>query len=498
MLDKLRENKNSFFINFAIGLVVVVFIFWGSGMSKDQTGNRVIAKVNDKSITESQYEIAVARQLENIRQYFPKNVLQEQEAKIREGIFEQLVDNELLKQEASRLGIVASDYELQKAIIEKPYFKDDNGKFDEKLYKKILQRNPNFELDERNRLTLDKLKAFVMASVYVSEADVKSVFYKEKTEINLEYVKIAPEKFSPDITISDADKKSFVEKNQDKIKASYEKSFDELYNLPKKVQARHILLKYDVTDGDEQKQAIKKKMEQIQEILKSTDFALVAKQFSEDPGSAGKGGDLGFFDEKKMDPAFAKAAFSLEKNQLSNVVESRFGLHIIKVENIEDANIKKLDDVQLEIAEKLLKEEKLQEKTLAVAKELQALWANDKDVKPALDKYGLSVEETGLKTRMGDSLADIGYAPEMADEAFALTKENSYAKKFYTVGKTSHFLIRLKDKKQPLDSDFEAEKDKLMKQSTQEKQESFYESWKDDLKNHAKIKNFINAVPSNA
>ncbi len=125
------------------------------------------------------------------------------------------------------------------------------------------------------------------------------------------------------------------------------------FSRPETIRARHILVMLDPAATEEQKQAAREKMDKIKERLEKEDFAAVASEVSEDPGSKTQGGDLGFFPQGQMDPVFEKAAWSLSTGQLSDLVETRFGYHLIKLEERRPAGTVPFEEVKANIAEML-------------------------------------------------------------------------------------------------------------------------------------------------
>lgn len=492
MLDKMRENKSSFIINFVIGLIVVVFVFWtgspGSGYRPS-----FIASVNDVQIQELTFARAVGNQLEQTRRYTQKPVSKTEELAIRQRVLDGLIDEELFRQEVKRLGIAVSDAELQAEILNNPNLKDENGKFDTKRYKKILDRYPLFEQDERERLQAQKLELLVRGLALVSDADLKAAYELQNAKVTFEYVKLTYDTFGAQVTVTPEEKTAFLKDRAVEVKARYDADYDRLYNIPKKVRARHILLKYEDSDPPEVKASLRTRMEAIKGRAASEDFASLALELSEDPGSTLKGGDLGLFDEKRMDPAFSQAAFALQVGQISDIVESRFGLHLIKVEEIQEAQVKAQGDVQDSIAETLIKEEKGPELARKAADELKALWS--KGGQPLDDKLkglGLGIATAGPTGRMGDTVRGIGNSKELADAAFSLTAEAPAPESYFTVG-DSFVLIRLKERVGADMTAFEAQKDRLKGQAQREKEQMLMDAWKADLRARAKIE--VGAAP---
>lgn len=486
MLDKMRESKNSFIINFVIGLIVLVFIFWTGSPGSGQR-IEMVAKVNNKQISEAEFARAVANQIEQMRRFSRTPVPKSEEAAIRTRVLDQLIETELLRQEALRLGIVVSDYELQQEILNNPNLKDESGKFDGERYKRILERYPSFEMDERERLQLTRLEGLMRNMVQVSEADLQAAYAAQNTKVNLEYVKLNYSAFDKDIQITPEERAAYIKDHAEDIQARYDQDFEKLYNKPKRVQARHILLKFEPTDSQEVKDQVLAKMQEIKLLTNDRDFAELAMEYSEDPGSTSRGGDLGFFDEKRMDPAFSQVAFSTAKGAISDVVTTRFGVHLIKVEDIQEAEIKAIEQVRDEIADTLIKAQKAPELARQAADKIKAVWAaGGPELQTLLTQYNLSAQETGLNARTGDTLRQIGPSADLADAAYVLTSEKATPDSYFTVG-DSFVFIRLKERQEADMAGFESQKEQLKSQALREKQTKIFNAWKADLKARAKI-----------
>ncbi|MBS3808714.1 MAG: peptidyl-prolyl cis-trans isomerase [Desulfobacterales bacterium] len=172
---------------------------------------------------------------------------------------------------------------------------------------------------------------------------------KKQIKENLAIRKLIDEKIASKISVSDEEIKDYYENNQDEFKN------------PEKVHARHILVKSQQDASDEKKAEARKKIEEVQKKLEQgNDFSELAKEYSEGPSSK-KGGDLGYFSHGQMVEKFDKAAFALEPGETSDIVETRFGYHIIKVEDKKSESMKSLDKVRDSIRENLRNEKLMQE-----------------------------------------------------------------------------------------------------------------------------------------
>ncbi len=484
MLEVLRKSKNSSAIVVIVGAIVVTFIFWGSSRGGAPTAG-IAARVNGKPISIQQVGFEARRQIDQYRARTGKRPSDIEEQAIQQKALQSLIDRELLKQQAKALGLRVSDYELKRSIIRQ--FSDENGKFNKEAYKRQTRFYPNYERDERERLLIAKLDDFIESSLSVSDAEVMDMLSGRNTRVNLEYVKVDPRLLASRIKPSDDEVEAWAGEHEAEIKAKYDEDFDRLYNIPKKVRARHILMKVDDDDPETVVSEVRRRMEEVKKRAETESFADLARQFSEDPGSTSRGGDLGFFDEKRMDPAFSKVAFSLPVGQVSDLVKTKFGYHLIKVEEVQDARIRPLEDVRLDIARKLLARERARSEADALAKRIEALWATSGDELDALLKeHHVSARTTGLIPLSSDMLPGIGQAPELVEAVKALHPEDPTPSKPFKVGEAFVF-IRLKERQEPDPAELEKQKATWKAIVLMQKKNAFLQSWLNELRADAEI-----------
>ncbi len=322
-------NKNSFVttkrVNCSFIVVLLIFFFlWFSSFSvpilcakeKEKAGTGVSAQppevaaiVNGQPI----YAAEIERQISMIKQRYEKMGIPADENmlnKLRKRILDNYISKELLYQQAQHLGI-----KVDPARIEEQIDSIRSQFTDEAEFKKELS---SVELTEQ------KLKEQIIQNLAIRD--------------------LIDQEIAGKIKISDADIKNYYEAHKDE------------FTEPEQVRVRHILVKVAPDAGDEEKAAARKKIEGIQARLKKgEDFASLAKAYS-DCSSAKNGGDLGFFSRGQMVDKFEKAAFALKPGQMSDIVETRFGYHIILCEEKKPVKLLSLDDVKDGIAEQFKKE----------------------------------------------------------------------------------------------------------------------------------------------
>jgi peptidyl-prolyl cis-trans isomerase D len=235
----------------------------------------------------------------------------------------------------------------------------------------------------------------------------------------------------------------------------------------------------------------KRARDALKQVKSGRDFAETAKLLSED-SSKDKGGDLGFFSEGQMVRPFEEAAFSLKAGEISGVVESPFGFHIIKVEEIKDPVVRKLEDVKQEIALALV----VEEKGAAVAKAratslLEAAKAGQSldaliAAESGKDPIPLKLDSTGSFARQGDFAPKLGNNKALADLAFSLTMDAPLAPNPVEID-GAYLVLKLKDRSEPNDVEFGFLKDQVRERLVNEKKQRVLEGWTKRLREKAEV-----------
>jgi len=381
MIQELREYSNNIFFKLLMGVIAVTFVlsFGVGGFFGDR--KEVVAKVNDQEILLKEYREAYQNRLGALQQQFGENAEQfAEQLNLRQQVFNQLIDRHLLLTDAAELNLVATDLELQDYIRKQPFFQQ-NGQFDYDTYETVLSQNRivrhEYETSLRADILLTKKQQLLGTGLVISDNEVEQTFRRNFEKIEVEYVYFDPQVFVEKTTAEDAELRKYLQDNpqnfqtlnkfrmeyftisadyyQDNVKVRerevrrYYKKYTDNYVTPPEVKARHILLKL-VPDAPENEQQEKREQlnKLLAEIKAGSSFEELAKKHSED-GTSADGGDLGWFKPGEMVPAFESAAFALEAGQVSEIVQSPFGLHLIKVEERKDEITKSLDEAREEI-----------------------------------------------------------------------------------------------------------------------------------------------------
>jgi peptidyl-prolyl cis-trans isomerase D len=431
----------------------------GSSFGFGAPGKGVVAKVGGEDVTAFEVQ-REARQM--VRQQFPKGGAQ---ASMLLPFFasraaEQLINEKALLAEAERMGLHASNeevaQELQQGQLGQYLFPGGNF-IGREAYEDFVSRNfdmtvPQFEQAEKDAILGRKLRSLVADSAVVTDAEVHQEFERQNTKVKFDYAVLSQDDIRKALHPSDQELKAFYERNkatynnsipekrkvkyvlvdtaklqaqtqvtQAELQAYYDQHRDE-YRVPEQVKVSHILIKTPLPapDGKVDQKGVdeaRKKAEDILKQLKSgANFEELAKKNSEDPGSAKEGGSLGWIGRGRTVPEFEKTAFSLPKGQISDLVQSSYGFHIIRVDDKQDAHMKSLAEVKDQI-EPILKQQKATQAAESQANSLLNQARTDGINKAATAK-GLQVVTTDYFART-DALPGIGNSPQFMDPLFS-------------------------------------------------------------------------------
>ena len=426
MLDFMRRHAQSWMIKFAVAAIAIVFIFWGIWAPRDSR-EREMVKIDDQIITipevRNQYQMIRDQYQSIYRDRLTEDLIKK--LNLKEQALKDLIYRILLLQEARNWGVTVSSEELQQNIEKYPAFQKD-GHFHKATYESVLKRArmtpQEFEEKERQRLLINKVRGLITATVKVSDQEVLDAYQNIFDQLNLDVLTFSPADL-PVATPSPQDLQDYLSKHREDFKIPakakvlyvlcdpkdymkrieispqeiefYYQNNQEKFGQPKRIKVRHILVKGDPRDPKALAEA-KQKAESIrEEASKGKDFGQLAKQHSEDPGTRDKGGDLGYIARGQVVPEFESAAFSLPVGGISPVVQTPYGFHIIRVDEIQEARIEPLEKVKDQILS-TLRLRKAREIAYDEADQAFALASKTKNLAEAAKQLKLAVKETGL------------------------------------------------------------------------------------------------------
>jgi peptidyl-prolyl cis-trans isomerase D len=446
----MRKHATSWLIKVALFAIVIVFIFWGGYSYTEKKASRV-AVVNGSYIGMVEYQSMYKNLVEQMRSQFGKQFSSElaEALNLKRQALDRLINRRLLLTEARALELDVSREELQNAIISYPAFQS-NGRFDQQRYQQILRLNKltpqEFEASQREDLLISKVQQFITRSTKVLDAEMESFFHHTEDKVNLAYIQLSPKDFKAKVQVNEESLRDYFDRNREKYRLPVKRNIiyvrfrprdyldqvqptdmeiedfyrlhQEDYKEAEKVKARHILFRLPPKAKTSDIQAIQKKAEMVLDLArKGKDFAELARKYSED-STASKGGDLGYFSREDMVKPFSDSAFSLQEGEISDLVRSRFGLHIIKVEDIQEESIKPLAEIKDTVIRDV-KQEQAREIAWQQAEAFIDISRALDDMQKAALQKSMEVKESGLFAA-DEPIPLLGSHPEISEIIFSL------------------------------------------------------------------------------
>lgn len=446
---------------FIVGVAMVIYLIPGFLTTDVSTATGVLAQVGDQQIT-----LAEVQQDANLaaRQQFPRGVPEMVLPIYLQRAAEQQILRKVMLAEAARLGLKASDEELADELQHGPLAEQifpKGQRISIEEYEAFVQNNfqmgvQQFEGLIAEDLLIRKLRALVEGGVTVSDAEVEQDYRMRNLKVKLQYAVFTPDEIAKLIHPAESELRAYFEANKARYAAAlpekrkaryallplsalqsqtavtrddlqrYYRDRQDQFRVPEQVDVRHILIKTPTAgpDGKVDPQGMEAARARAQDVLKQlkagAKFEDLAKQYSEDPGSKDNGGLYENVERGRMVPEFDKAAFSLPKGQLSELVQTSFGFHILRVEEHQAARLRSLDEVKPEI-EGAVALEKAARAAEAMSRTLENE-GRTLGLEKAAAKHGLPVVTTDYFTR-ADSLPGVGAAPDFMDAVFNARKD---------------------------------------------------------------------------
>jgi peptidyl-prolyl cis-trans isomerase D len=456
MFDSIRNHKK-YLMGFLLILIVPGFVLFGvQGLADFKAGSEAVASVDGHKITQDDWDQAHRNEAQQLRQANPSldaKLLDSPE--IKYATLERLVRDRLLQVAAEKFHLSTSDQALARALQENPSIaalRGADGKLDVEAYTQLVARQgmtpAMFEARMRNDMSQRQVALGVAGSGFMPEslADVALNAYFERREIQVQ--RFAASDFASQAKPTDAEIEAFYQENAaqfqapetadvdylvldaaalqkdvvlnpDDVKSYYDQNAARLAG-PEERRASHILLSFGPNINAEDKAALRAKAQTLLEQVRKAPetFAAVAKAESKDPGSAAKGGDLDYFGRGAMVKPFEDAVFSMKKGEISDVVETDFGFHIIELTDIKAPQAKPFEEMRAEI-EADLKQQQAQKLFSAAAEKFSNLVYEQADsLQPAADELKLSVQSFKGLTRNAGPEAGVLNNPKLVDAIF--------------------------------------------------------------------------------
>ncbi len=456
MLDRMRRHRG--WLKWSLGLVAVTMVIFFIPQDYLQPTTSVgaapgeaIAEVDGRELKAGDFQQRYLLQMQNYRNQFGAGMSDQllRQLGVDQQVLTQMIDEQVALIEAERHRITISDEELAQQIFAIPQLQE-NGRFigEERYEQLLLSQNPpltksQFEDSLRRNMILDKLRSALTDWIAVSDSDLEGEYRRRNEKAKLQVVALTADKFRSQVTVTDADAAAYFDSHKTDYRVGEQRKVKYLlldreqarqrvavppndiqryyndniqqYQTPERVRASHILL----NTGGKDEAAVRKQAEELLAKVKAgADFAALAKQYSEDPGSKEKGGDLDFFPRGQMVPEFEASAFSLMPGQVSDLVKTQYGFHIIKVVDKQAGTTQTLEQVRPRIQE-ILASQIADRQITDRSQQLASRVKNPADLDKVAAELGLKVEETGFFQR-AEPVPGLGAAPQVADAAFTM------------------------------------------------------------------------------
>lgn len=453
MLETLRNNVRR--LSWTLWLVIAAFIVLYIPDLVAGGGGTVVARVAGEPIEAVDFRRALSEQIDYYRQMNPEGELSDEvieQLQLDRVVLEQLIRRRLLVEAAQEQGFAIAPQEVKSRIMEYPVFRTEDGRWvGDPQYMQTLRRNglepAAFEQSIVEELLVERITRLVTEGVAVTDAELQELYQRQNEKVRFDYLQIRPRAFEDEVREqieeselrahyeSDPDAyrlpeqrrvsyalidteqvRDQVEIDEEGLRAEYEQNLSE-FTIDEQVKARHILLRVPPNAGPEDKAEVRERAEAaLARVQAGEDFAALAEELSDDP-SASAGGDLGWVSRGRQVEGFDEVAFALEPGEISGVVETTFGFHIIRVEDRRAEEVQEFEEVRGQLAQRLAWE-RAEERADEMAAEVRRDVLSGDDLAEIAGEYGLTVEESPL------FIQEEGFggftSSQFTDRAFAL------------------------------------------------------------------------------
>jgi peptidyl-prolyl cis-trans isomerase D len=451
MLESIRKHAQGWFAWVIIVLISVPFALLIVHQYSEGDSSVNVAVVNDKKISDQEFQQAYQQQRNRIQKMLGKNFDPSliNEKQLKNSVLDNLIERDVMIQGAQDAGLRVSGARVGAEIRAIPSLQT-KGQFDKEQYERLLRSQGvsvgTFEHMVGNDLIIQQLSQAITDSAIVTKAELDSLLRIKLQQRDIGYALVPVSSYIGDAAVEDKAVEQFYKDNPDRFRTPEQVSVDYIelsvddlakdikvtedalreryqeraadFTTPEERRARHILIQVASDAPPAAVEAAKKKAEELlSRIRKGESFADLAKQVSQDPGSAKEGGDLGFFGRGVMDKAFEQAAFSLKVGEVSEPVRSTFGFHLIKLEAVRGGERKSFQQVRADL-EKDVKHQQAEDKFFSEAETLSNMAFEHADnLTAAAQELHLPIRSSPLFARNNGT--GIAANPKIREAAFS-------------------------------------------------------------------------------
>jgi len=476
MLQTIRDKLSGWVARIVLGALAVVFVFWGIELRSAYSASNYAASVNGDKISLNEAHAAWQQQQTQLQQQLHGDIPDILKKTQQQAIMDRLVNTQLLQQQINKLGYGVSDEALAKALQDVQEFKVD-GKFNPERYAGMIsslgKTKSQFEHDYRNQLALQRLQNGLVNTSFVTPAETARAQALLGEQRDVEYVTIDAKSFLPTVNISDAEVQAYYDANknvymtpetvglqyvdlklsdvasevtvtEEALRAHYEQIKDK-FSSGERRHAHHILI--TTSDGVDDAKARQQAEELYAKLKSGANFEALAKESSKDPGSAVKGGDLGWAKRGDFVKPFEEALFSMSPGDIRGPIKSDFGYHIIRLDEVEGSS-KTYEQVRVEVEADYRNEQAhsiFYERTQKFA---DAAFSATSELDSVAKRFNTAVKTIPNFTRNGGG--EFAKGSPVIDAAFSeAVLEKGQNSSLVTIGEERALVVRINDHKLP-------------------------------------------------
>ncbi|MBV9404595.1 MAG: peptidylprolyl isomerase [Acidobacteriaceae bacterium] len=452
-LFRSREKSVRILLGVLLGLVAISMLFYlipGGTSGGGFSNQNVVATVGDDKITSVDIQRAI-QAVTRGQQNLPKGVL----AMYVPSLVNQMIEAKAMAYKAHEMGLRISDDELGDAI-EGELTAAMGGKFDKNTYQMVLAQQgmtvSDFENSRRETMLATRLENLESQSLVITDQEARAEYQRKNLKIGLNSIKFEAKDFASKVNKDPAALKAYFDKNRAtfqipekrtlnlivganadfvqnakvtdaQLQREYQENID-AYRIPERVLVRHILIKTQGLPKDQAPKLKAKAEDILKQLQNGGNFAELAKQNSDDPGSKPKGGELGWIVRGQTVPNFENTAFSLKPGQLSGVIETEYGYHIIQVEDKQAAHTQTFEEVKPTLIAQLRSEVGAEDLKKAIDAARAETIRNPGQAEAIAKKYNLRFFKVDNFARTG-SLPEVNTPPELVNAIFGNAKNGT-------------------------------------------------------------------------
>jgi peptidyl-prolyl cis-trans isomerase D len=455
MLQQIRDRTSGIVAGFIVAIIVVPFAFWGVEQFNSKGGDPVVAKVGDQKIHQSQFRASYEQRYRQMQALMGENFRADtfDQKRFRASVLHDMTQETMLKQYTQKQGYRADDAALFEYISSIPAFQRE-GKFDTAAYTEMLARQgttpTRFENQLREAIEIDQMREAITDTAFVTDVEAKQAYALANQERDASYALFDPAKYLDQASATDEQVKARYERDKSKymaperlklayvelslealakaqppspevLKTIYDAEKASRFTTQEERKARHILISF----GPDKAASKKKAEDLLAKIKAGGDFAELAKANSDDTGSKTAGGDLGWVRRGQMVEKFEKALYGMKAGEVSDPVETEFGWHLIRLDEVKPSMIQPFEDAEVQKALIELYQNREQSKHFQELTEKleQLAFENPASLEPVAKALDLKVQTTDWFTRAGgagilanEAVKTAAFSPEILSD----------------------------------------------------------------------------------